>query len=377
MTDETKNVIVKERMFQESWVMLPKFIMRMTEVSAADKMVFMSLLDRVRNRGRGRCFPAQDLVAHDCGCSIDTVQRSIAKLKEIGFLNWKQRGRSLTCEYVFEDIPAWVFEKYGDDVLKKPETATCGFSETATCGIQKPQLAASRNRNLRYKEYKGEEDEKKNTPSEACAPFSPPTSVGEEPKGPSPSGPDGGVGKELPRVSEKLGDPASDCAETEQNRWWADDIMFSDAGKVEKKPRARGTRTAKAVGGEKQATPVWSLWTHFRRTVEDKWPEMNVPLKPVGREWANLKKMLAEYGEHDVHRIIDVAVADWDAIRESWPTVAKGSVTTFYAVFALRVDLMAAVASGNGVTTRGNRVSEYMKQVNADKPAQLGWGDTL
>lgn len=231
----------------------------------------------------------------------------------------------------------------------------------------------------------GIEKKKREAPSEArcaTAPPIPPVDTGGEPESPLPSGPDGDGEEKDPRVSEMLGESASDCGDEKQGNWWAEEIMFSDTGKVPKKPKksrkARkktGASGKATVGGKGPPAPVWSLWKHFRMVVEDKWPEMNVPFKPVGREWANLKKMLQDYGEHDAHRIVDLAVADWFAIKETWPRVAQGAVTTFYAVFTLRADLMAAVASGSGVTTRSNRCSEYAAKVNADRPAQMGWGD--
>jgi hypothetical protein len=222
-----------------------------------------------------------------------------------------------------------------------------------------------------HKVDKGEVE--KESPTESDAPGSPGDSDSGS-GGPIPSGPDGA----------QDGGPAdaSDCGKEDGN-WWADEVMFSDTGEVPKKPKARKRSQARKNGksSPKRATsaakrpsqPVWALWTHFRRTVESKWPEMNIPLKPVGREWANLKKMLEEYGENDAKRIIDLAVADWTAIKEKWFRVAKGEITTFYAVFTLRADLMAAVASGSGVTTRGNRVSAYAEK-HSEQP-EHGWGD--
>lgn len=225
--------------------------------------------------------------------------------------------------------------------------------------------------------HKTEKGEKEKAPSEARCATDFPEDSGGEPESPLPSGPDGTL--------EKGSAPASDCGEDEPGNWWADDIEFSDTGKVRKKPRGRngfqgaggGFGTSRKTKGQGKRPPpaVWGLWAYFKKAISDKWPRMNIPTHPVGREWGNIKKMLDDYGEADAHTIIDLAVLDWNAIKETWPRVAKGEITTFYAVFTLRADLMAAVASGSGVTTRGNRCSAYATKVNAGKPSRTGWGD--
>jgi hypothetical protein len=242
-------------------------------------------------------------------------------------------------------------------------------------GTETPQVGGVE---MPHKVEEGEVEEKvEEHPSEGAAPVTTPDDSVEGRDGPAPSGPDG--------VNEGDSARANGCADGDEGNFWADEVIFSDTGEVPKKSKSRngsqkGRRktgaTGKAkTGGKKPPTPVWALWTYFRRTVEDKWPEMTVPIKPVGREWGNLKKMLEDYGEVEAHKIIDLAVLDWDAIKETWPRVAKGNITTFYAVFTLRSDLMAAVASGSGVVTRGNRCSAFVAKENAGKPAQSGWGD--
>lgn len=330
------------------------------------------LMLKARAMNKDWCIVSQKRLAEDRNISVRTARFHVNELKSSGLVEVQKKLGSpaktillrLTEHYDDIDVP------FVSALLHDSPEKICLSDRQNSSGrdfsLVEPVDDCRPNRQRVTGSSYEEEEEEEESPSEGKPPF-PQDRSGGEPEDPTPSGPGGEEQKELA--------PASDCAETARERWWADDILFSDIGKVEKPSRKRKTGATKTSTRVKTATPVWSLWTHFRRTVEDRWPEMNIPFKPVGREWANLKKMLDEFGEVDCKRIIEIAVADWNAICEMWPRVARGQITTFYAVFTLRSDLMAAVASGSGVTTRSNRVSEYAKRMNADRPAQAGWGD--
>jgi hypothetical protein len=101
---------------------MPKFIMRMTEVTGTEKTVLTALFDRMRPKkggGGGDCFPKQSTIAKDVGSSVRTVRRALRKWKDLGILSWsRMQGRTY---YYILAIPPHFKEKYGDEAVKKNE----------------------------------------------------------------------------------------------------------------------------------------------------------------------------------------------------------------------------------------------------------------
>lgn len=114
------------------------------------------------------------------------------------------------------------------------------------------------------------------------------------------------------------------------------------------------------------ALGVWGL---FQAYVETIYPEYTPPAKATGRELGNAKTLLKEYSISNIKGLFKETINAWRAICETWPSVAKGPIPTFYAAFTLRRDLVPVVQSGEHVTTRSNRWSGPSKKAEG----RVGW----
>jgi len=100
-------------MNRQSFLIVAKEFLADNRISVTAKLLF-ALLEDHENKRTGQCNPRQSKLAQELGISQDTVQRGLSELREAGFIEMKRtRG---ACKYE----------------------------------IKKPQLAVSRNRNLRY-----------------------------------------------------------------------------------------------------------------------------------------------------------------------------------------------------------------------------------
>jgi len=277
-----------------------------------------------------------------------TVNRHIIELKEAGLVKITGRPGDTNLVRISEPSEVWgnkistfysdIREILGCDKIVSPQGE--GVTKLSQGGVTK----------LSHKVDKGEVDK-----------LLPPTEEGATALLPIPTE------SFTPPVEGPVVSPgASDCTEDIQfDRWW--DEVDGDGEFSPKVGKKKGS-------GKKMPSREWSLWAYYRAKSQEKWPRMEVPLKPVQREWGNLKKILDEYGEEKAKLIIDVAVEDWSAIRQKWPNVAQSDFTSFYAIFTLRNDLMGAALAGTGITTRGHRSSKFSSKQDVASPTK-GWGD--
>lgn len=128
MSDQ--NLAMKQRFLELGWDQIPRFVMRMTEIGPADKLVFSFILNRIRDFGGGRAFPSIESIGKNTGLPERTVKRSTAALVGVGLLERKKRGMGKTNEYILPDaIPNWILDKYGKDWTANQQKGQIGPSE--------------------------------------------------------------------------------------------------------------------------------------------------------------------------------------------------------------------------------------------------------
>lgn len=76
----------------------PKWLMRLTELSPVDKIVYI----RLRNCTfkMGEYWVSQDYLAHECGVSISSVKRAIEALIKFGLISKNQNGKKMFNSYI-------------------------------------------------------------------------------------------------------------------------------------------------------------------------------------------------------------------------------------------------------------------------------------
>ncbi len=85
------------------FVRLPRDVLRRTDLTAIDKIVFAELVNLMGDKGA--CWPGQRHVARECGISLKAINRAIHRLQEAGLIDVERRGglkgppEGRTCRY--------------------------------------------------------------------------------------------------------------------------------------------------------------------------------------------------------------------------------------------------------------------------------------
>lgn len=84
------------------YLRLPRSLLQHVQagkLSLIDVVVAAAIVDKVRAKWGGRCFPSQETVASELGVSSRTVRRSVSNLLAQGVITKRRRGRSNSDEY--------------------------------------------------------------------------------------------------------------------------------------------------------------------------------------------------------------------------------------------------------------------------------------
>lgn len=301
----TSNVEIKERMFQESWAMLPKFILRMEELEPTAKLIFMFLLDRVRTGGGGRCMPGLDTMAHNTGTSKRTAQNAVRKLEKLGFLETERRGLTRTNLYALKEVPEWVLSKYGDlaweelqkkacdGVPERPESQEVHFLNGNGCH--------SRSADFAPKEDKGERD--KEEEDDDC------------------------------RAAPGAGLPSPDAS--------------SIAEEISKE--AKGESSANACTPSKgKNRAVQQGLDYFRKIFFSHMRACTLPSFGK-REYKHVKDLIAQWGEEPFLEVVEFFIRNWARLKRKFSV--KSGVPTIRVLYGFRDSIFAEFKQPTGTTT--------------------------
>lgn len=87
----TENKILDRR--NVPFVMVTKAVLKDTELKASDKSVY-SVLCMYADNETSECFPSRTTIMREAGVSDKTLRKSIARLKERGYIDVKDRYSS-------------------------------------------------------------------------------------------------------------------------------------------------------------------------------------------------------------------------------------------------------------------------------------------
>lgn len=126
-----------------------KWLIRRTELNSNDKIVYT----RLRNctYEMGEYWVSQEYLSHECGFSVDTVQRALKKLEKLGLISKIQHGKKMFNSYQCH-IHEWMtdenkFKKSEGSELPILESDTANpritNSDTADPRVVTPQIRGS------------------------------------------------------------------------------------------------------------------------------------------------------------------------------------------------------------------------------------------
>lgn len=96
-------IVGADKISSEGYLFISKYVTKRTDLTSTAKLVWGSICNHAWN-DKDHCFPGQNTIAEECGCSVRSVERSIEQLagenktKEV-FLQVIHRGRGLTDFY--------------------------------------------------------------------------------------------------------------------------------------------------------------------------------------------------------------------------------------------------------------------------------------
>lgn len=121
---------------------IPNWLMQRPELSSNDKIIYA----RLRSAGMksDQYWASQDYLAHECGFSVDSVQRSLRNLEKFGLISRKRNGKKMYNSYFFH-IHEWMDDYKIFNKDEKSDTANTRItqSDTANTRMVIPQIRGS------------------------------------------------------------------------------------------------------------------------------------------------------------------------------------------------------------------------------------------
>ena len=293
------------------FVGIPRAVMMDKNLKAGAKLVYGGLL--MRACGKGRTFAGLDTIAEDLSLSAKTTGQHVQALELRGLIRTVKRGLGQTFMRYIQPVEE-VYENPRPSLTRHVESSLPTGRNDGTDEKILP-LISRRRQGVEEEEV----DEKKRVAKEATLP--------------SPEPSEKRPGMVVGQVSPKL---------------------------------ALSADLDGAADSEDKATAL-STWKEFISRVVVAYPEFRPPPKPTMKVLGMVKNLLKESSIGNIHKLFDLTVKDWAAIKEKWPKLAK-AVPTFYVAYTLRRELMPLAQSGIGVTSRAHRISKSAKKATS-------WGD--
>jgi hypothetical protein len=100
-----KTVVLQDEGLRKlkEFVQIPKAVLLCKEISYGAKVAYSILLGYAWQDEF--CFPAQESLANDLGCSVRQARRFLVELKECKFITWKQMGLNKPNVYYLLPLP--------------------------------------------------------------------------------------------------------------------------------------------------------------------------------------------------------------------------------------------------------------------------------
>src|SRR5215218_1847553 len=131
-------IVIEDEALREGFTQIPNAIFRRRDLTPGAKLTYMALLSYAWQQGS--CFPGQDKLAEDMGCSPRSVITYLQQLKDAGLLRVKRRGLGQTNIYF---LPRFTSTPEGSRNSRSENSAVQEVQKTTGLEVQ----------NLQTKEY--------------------------------------------------------------------------------------------------------------------------------------------------------------------------------------------------------------------------------
>ena len=135
------------------YVQCSEVVLQSKLLSFQAKCVYEQLLCHAREKET--CYPGHTTLARELGKSVDTIQRGLRELHDVGLITWKRRGLTKTNLYTiveFSEVPGL------KNFLPEPRPQKSGNQKLQECGLLKPQNCGTnqnQSKNIQVESIKG------------------------------------------------------------------------------------------------------------------------------------------------------------------------------------------------------------------------------
>lgn len=126
-----KTLIILDPALRRGFTSIPNAVLFAKGISMQAKCLYAALLAFAWQDDE--CFPGQERLAQELGCSLSTVKRHLAELRDAGLISWRQRGLNRPNIYFIHPLKD-VKALGGADSL----SMTCPDSSQMTCPDSSP-----------------------------------------------------------------------------------------------------------------------------------------------------------------------------------------------------------------------------------------------
>lgn len=98
---EKHTIVVLNEALKRGFTQLPNYVLRDKDLSFGARLAYAVLLSYAWQEDS--CFPGQDRMAKDLGCSRQMVSSYLQELKNAKYIDWQRRGLGKTNVYYILD----------------------------------------------------------------------------------------------------------------------------------------------------------------------------------------------------------------------------------------------------------------------------------
>ena len=103
LASDDKTLIFEDSNLRGGFTQIPNEVLKDGKLSPTARILYALLLSHAWQDKE--CFPGQDTLAEELGCTRKTVNQILTVLKRVGLISWKRRGQGKVNIYTIKTIP--------------------------------------------------------------------------------------------------------------------------------------------------------------------------------------------------------------------------------------------------------------------------------
>ena len=153
MVKKEKTLVILEKTFKPGFGVVPFSILKNPKIPSYLKALYILLLSYAWYEAE--CFPGQERLGKELGLTKNSIRSQLKKLKELGLLDWKQRGLGKTNIYYLLEIPNKLLPDHKSTCFQKHKSSCDKLDEVELDKVNNNNFSLSKKSRLsKNKTYK-------------------------------------------------------------------------------------------------------------------------------------------------------------------------------------------------------------------------------